>query len=147
MRRNPSSESEKNPIKNRRRIARRRAQFPPGATCARCGLMNLELLVKGSLVPISLLEGHHPFGAAHHPLLGPFCLNCHRIVSAAQLNEGAQLQPAGSFLEQLARALLSLGSFLAEIGKALIAWARELLRRFAQSPPSGPPWSGPWFPQ
>ena len=104
-------------------------------------------LMKDSKYRIPLLEAHHVFGAAHHPLKGYLCLNCHRIMSEGQLREGAQLEPAMSFLEQLASALLSLGGFLAEIGKALMAWAREILRRFNDSPPTGPTWTKLWFPQ
>jgi hypothetical protein len=105
---------------------------------------NEELLVKNSTVPVSLLEGHHVFGAAHHPLTGPLCRNCHAMVTAAQRNEGAILQRQDSFLKQLAHMLLSLGALLGEIGKALILFARELLRRLGLVKTPDPVWRDPW---
>jgi hypothetical protein len=112
-----------------------------------CGASTIEILVKGSTVPVSLLEDHHVFGAAHHPLTGPLCRNCHAVVTATQRNEGVDLRPQErSFLQQLAHGLLSLGALLGEIGKALIRFARELLRRLGLVKIPDPVWSYTWLP-
>jgi hypothetical protein len=131
-------------IAKSRRKQRRTAALPFDAACVTCGVSTIEMLVKGSTVPVSLLEDHHVFGAAHHPLTCPLCRNHHAVVTAAQRNEGAILQQQASFLEQLANMLLSLGALLGEVGKALIAIARELLRRYRLVKTPDPVWRDTW---
>lgn len=134
------------PITNHRQRARRQAQLPPNAACSICGITNLDVLVK-HCSPATLLEAHHIFGRAHHPLTGTLCRNHHAIATAACRNEGVALAASRTFLDTLVNALLALGALLIEIGKALLAWARELLRRLGLLTTVNPIWRDPWTPQ
>jgi hypothetical protein len=121
---------EPDPVAADRRRARKRAKLPPDAHCELCGISDPDVLLAG---PEPLLEKHHVLGRAAVPdVTVVLCRNCHAMQTARQhdhyalppLGKGA---PPDSFLERLARALISLALFLHELAHTLNGFAAQLL--------------------
>jgi hypothetical protein len=121
---------EPDPIAADRRRIRKRAKLPPDARCALCGIADPDVLMPRSE---PLFEAHHLLGRAAAPdLTVVLCRNCHAIQTGRQHDHDAlpplgKSAPQDSFLERLARALVSLALFLHDLAHTLNGFAAQLL--------------------
>lgn len=106
--------TEKDPLGNDARKARRARRLPPNPTCA-CGENRPETL-----------DLHHPAGDAHAPDLKIVrCRNCHAVDSEAQRDVGADLthRTERTLLEVVEAGLLSLAAFFEALATHFCEWA------------------------
>jgi hypothetical protein len=121
---------EPDPIAADRRRARKQAKLPPDAQCELCGISDPDVLLA---TPGPLLEEHHVLGRAAAPnVTVVLCRNHHAILTGRQHDHDAlpplgQAAPRDSFLERLARALISLALFLHDLAHTLNGFAAQLL--------------------
>ena len=119
---------EPDPIANDARRAKRSRKLPPDAACCLCGETDIESLIEVE-VPRPWLEAHHVVTrTVDNQLLAVLCLTHHAKATALQWDVGALArEPAGSFLERMARAMNSLGSFFELLAQACYLWANQLM--------------------
>ena len=155
---------EKSPFANDgRRVRRRiRREMPDDAQCFLCGLTQPEILRRvhrsvieqypRELVPEfaerhpdqvrrRLLEDDHVLNHANDPDLTVWlCLNCHRVVTEARRDTGAETTHDADrhVLEQIEAALRALAAFLMLLAQTLFRCAEEIaafLRRLTEVVP------------
>lgn len=132
---------EADPIANDARRAKRRRKLPADAACCLCGVTDIELLEEVD-VPRSWLEAHHvATRLVDGKLVAVLCLNHHAMATALQWDLGALSRTtAGSFFEQMIRAMLSLGSFFELLAKTLYDWAKLIAQAVTALDQAHPDW-------
>jgi hypothetical protein len=117
---------EKDPLQDHLREGRRRRKLGGDAECLRCGQTNPYVLRR---VGKSILERHHITGRAYgeQPTV-VLCLNCHRIFTEKQRQEGIDLRSGEpkNVLEVLKAILQSVASFCEELAAWFRDWAAKL---------------------
>jgi hypothetical protein len=126
------------PIGSEMRRQRREDTFGAHASCALCGIANLDVLTPA---PRSFLESHHAVGRANdNGLTLPLCRNCHAAVTEGYRNAGVSLGLPPTFLHKLVAVLRALGSFLTTVGQRLATWAEALIRLMVRFDETLPEW-------
>jgi hypothetical protein len=121
--------TEKDPLGNDLRKAKRRRALPPNPACI-CGENRPEAL-----------EAHHPAGDANAPdLVIARCKNCHAADTEAQRDVGADLshRPGRNIFEVVEAGLLSLAAFLEALARQFCEWA-SLIRAAIEGLDDGSP--------
>ncbi len=113
-----------NPAGPAHRRCRKSLRLGPNARCVRCGEEELDALCEA---PRRLLERHHYLGDAHDPgRVVSLCANCHRVLSAKQLDDGVPLEPVETCLERLSAMVVALASHQQGIAEAQMEWHDRL---------------------
>ncbi|MBA2684043.1 MAG: hypothetical protein H0U66_06105 [Gemmatimonadaceae bacterium] len=135
---NTSGIPDLDPIGIEMRRLRREEQFGACASCALCGMANIDVLTPA---PRSFLESHHAVGRANdNGLTVPLCRNCHAEVTEGYRNAGVPLNLPPTFLHKLVAVLRALGAFLAILGQRLATWAEALIRLLVRLDATVPSW-------
>lgn len=130
--------TEKNAAQAAARAAKRKQKLGPDAVCVLCGFSDASAL---DPVSCSTVEKHHVLGREHDGKATlPVCANCHRSLTVAVRDAGADMKASPEVLECVVNVLRALGTCLIEVGRALIEWANKMVLRMKRLDYDVPEW-------